>query len=157
MHGLPIARLAVNEPPYILPGTRPLPPPELAGQLTLLAQVDDREAMVELFLRDEVGVPAAAIKQMQAQPAWKSMIAMAPSVLHDARLLGRHEVPSGRLSRIGIPTIVFGGGASFPWLLATARAVADFIPRAEFRLLPDQPHSPAPHVLCPELVSFFRA
>ena len=155
MHGLPITRLAVNEPPYILPGTRPMPPAQLNGQIALLAQIDDREAIVDLFLRDEVGLSAAEVRQIQAQPTWRSMVALAPSVRYDLLMLGRHELPASRLAGIHIPTMVLSGGASYGWIVASAKATSEFIPRAEYRVLPDQPHTPAPHVLCPELVRFF--
>ncbi len=155
MHGLPITKLAVNEPPYILPGTRPLPGPEVNGQLALLAKADDRAGMVELFLREEVGLPGAAVRQMEQSPGWPRMLELAPSTRYDALLLDRHEVPRTRLTGIRIRTLVLAGGASFPWIVTTARTVAGLVPRAELRILPGQAHSPAPDVLCPELVSFF--
>ena len=51
--------------------------------------------------------------------------------------------------------LVVRGGASFPWIGETARRVADAVPGAELVTLPDQPHSPAPEALAPELVRFF--
>jgi len=157
MRGVPIARLAVNEPPYILPGTRPVPPAETNGQLALLAKADDRAGMVELFLRDVVGLPAAAVKQMRQTPGWASMLELAQSTRYDALLLGRHEVPQHRLTGIGIRTLVLAGEASFPWIITTARTIADLVPRAEFVTLAGQAHSPAPEVLCPELIAFFES
>jgi hypothetical protein len=49
------------------------------------------------------------------------------------------------------------GDASFPWIVATARSVADLIPRAEFQMLAGQQHNAAPDVLCPELIHFFSS
>jgi pimeloyl-ACP methyl ester carboxylesterase len=155
MRHLPIDRLAVNEPPYILGGTRPLPPPAMSGQLTLLAQLDDRDAMLELFLRADVGLSAADVRQMREGPAWSALRKLAPSVRLDALLLGRHEMPGPRLLSIGIPTLVLSGTESFDWIRKTARAVADLIPRCELRELAGQDHTPRPHVLGPELMRFF--
>jgi pimeloyl-ACP methyl ester carboxylesterase len=155
MRGLPITKLAVNEPPYILPGTRQLPAPQTNGQLALLAKADDRAGMVELFLSDVVGLPPTAVKQLAQTPGWAPMLALAPSVRYDALLLGRHEVPQHRLTGIGIRTLVLAGGASFPWIVTTARTVADLVPRAELKMLPGQAHNAAPDVLCPELIAFF--
>lgn len=156
-HGLPIARLAVDEPPFILPGTRPFPPPDLNGQLALLAQNGDRAGMIELFLRECVRAPGGVVRQMEQSPQWPAMLAMAPSLRYDALLLGRFELPQARLSGIGIKTLVLAGGDSYDWLITTARTVADLIPRAEYRVLPGQPHMPAPHVVCPHLIDFFLA
>lgn len=113
--------------------------------------------MIELFLRDVVGLPAAAVVQMSGSPGWAQMLELAPSTRYDALILGRHELPQQRLTRIGIRTLVLAGSASFPWIVATARAISDLVPRAEFAMLPGQTHSPAPDVLCPELISFFGA
>ncbi len=157
MRGLPISRLAVNEPPYILPGTRPLAPPDLAGRMTLLVQQGEREAIAELFLREEVGLQAQELAWLKRQRTWPSLVGLAPSALYDLLLLGRHELPANRLGGIHIPTLVLSGSASFPWIVASAKAVAELIPRGRYHVLPDQGHNPAPHILAPELVRFFGA
>jgi pimeloyl-ACP methyl ester carboxylesterase len=155
MRGLPIAKLAVTEPPYILPGTRPVPGPEINGQLLLLDQHGDRTTMIDLFMREIVGLPGGAVRQLEQSPQWLTMLEMAPSLRYDALLMGRFELPQARISSIGVKTLVLAGGASFDWIIATARAVADLIPRAEYQVMPGQQHAPAPHVLCSHLTGFF--
>jgi len=155
MRGLPISRLAVNEPPYILPGTRPLPPPELAGQVTLLAAMNEAEAIADLFLRDELGLPASDIAWLKRQRTWPALVKLAPSVQYDLLLLGRHELPTTRLAGIHIPTMVLSGSASYGWIATSAKVVAEMIPRAEHRVLHDQGHNPMPHILARALLRFF--
>jgi pimeloyl-ACP methyl ester carboxylesterase len=157
MNGLPIAKLAVNEPPYIIPGTRPLPSPETNGQLALLAEHGNRAAMVDLFLRECVGVPGGFVRQMEQSPQWPAMLEVAPSLRYDALLMGRFELPQTRISSIGVKTLVLAGGASFDWIITTARTIADLIPRAEYQVMPGQQHAPAPHIVCQHLTGFFGA
>ena len=53
------------------------------------------------------------------------------------------------------PTLIMDGGASFPFLHASADAIAAVLPHAERRTLPDQGHGATPDVLAPVLVDFF--
>jgi len=156
MRGLPIAKLAVSEPPYILPGTRPMPGPEINGQLLLLSQHGDEAAMIDLFMRELVGLPGGAVRQMEQSAQWPAMLKLAPSLRYDALLMGRFELPQTRIASIGVKTLVLAGGASFDWIISTARTVADLIPRAEYHVMPGQQHNPAPHVVCSHLTGFFQ-
>ena len=55
-----------------------------------------------------------------------------------------------------MPTLVIAGGASLPFLLEAARALADVIPDAQHRILEGQEHNVDPAVLAPVLVEFFN-
>ena len=48
------------------------------------------------------------------------------------------------------------GGASFPFMRGTARALAALIPGARARVLEGQEHNVAPDVLAPVIMKFFR-
>jgi len=55
-----------------------------------------------------------------------------------------------------VPTIVIAGGASFPFMRETARALADALPDGRTRTLEGQEHNVAPEVLAPVLAEFLR-
>jgi pimeloyl-ACP methyl ester carboxylesterase len=155
MHGLPISRLAVNEPPYIVEGTRPRPPLEIADQISARIAAGDREGALRTFFVGQVGLPPAAVEQLEGSPDWPPMLAIAHTAAYDSALTVHSEVPADRLAMLRLPVLVLRGGASFPWIGETARHVADAVPGAELVTLPGQPHSPAPEVITPELVRFF--
>jgi pimeloyl-ACP methyl ester carboxylesterase len=155
MRGLPIRRLAVNEPPYIVEGTRPRPPLKIADKLRDLIAAGDREGALLAFLIEQVGLPVPAVEQMRGSPIWPQMLAIAHTAAYDSALSVHSEIPVERLSGLRMPVLVLRGGASFPWIGETARRVSEAVPDAELVTLPDQPHSPAPEVLAPELVRFF--
>jgi pimeloyl-ACP methyl ester carboxylesterase len=157
MRGLAVRRLAVNEPPYIVEGTRDRPPIEIVDRLRALIAAGDREEALRTFFVDQVGLPEAAVGQMRASPAWPGMLAIAHTTAYDSALTVHSEVPADRLAKLRLPVLVLTGSASYPWIGETARQVADAVPGAELVTLAGQPHSPAPEVLAPELTRFFLA
>ena len=62
-----------------------------------------------------------------------------------------------RAASIKIPTLVMAGGASPAWMQNGARAAAQAVPGAKFRILEGQTHGAALEVVAPVLDEFFRA
>lgn len=155
MGGLRMRRLAVNEPPYIVEGTRPRPPLESANEVRDRIAAGDREGALLGFLIDQVGLPVAAVDQMRGSPIWPQMLAIAHTTAYDSALTVHSEIPVERLARLSMPVLVLRGGASFPWIGETARRVSEALPDTELVTLRGQPHSPAPEILAPELVRFY--
>jgi len=156
MSGAPMRRLAVNEPPFILPGTRTVPPREITARIADLIATNDREGALRTFLLEQVGLPPAAFEQMKSSPAWPRLLAIAHTAAYDSELAGDSALPVAPLSQLSVPTLVLNGTASFPWLAETARALTQALPNARAVHLEGQPHSPAADVLAPALLSFFQ-
>jgi len=158
MSGVSVRALAVNEPPYILNGTRPRPDSKrIASGLRNLIANGDSEGALTLFVTEAVGLPPQALQGMKATPLWAPMIRLAHTTPYDTEMAGDSELPEALLRAIKIPTLVLHGTASFPWIGETASAMAKLIPDAEFKLLEKQRHSPAPDVLAPALIQFFSS
>lgn len=155
--GVPMRRLAVNEPPFIVSNGRALPPADVTSRLEALIAAGDREAALRLFLGTQVGLPEPVLQQMSQSPIWPAMLALAHTVPYDSVLAGTTEFPIASLSAISVPTLVLHGGASFPWIATTARAVAAALPNATLAELEGQPHAPAAAILAPALLGFFLA
>jgi pimeloyl-ACP methyl ester carboxylesterase len=153
--GVPIRRLAVNEPPFIVPDTRPLPPPASTSRIAERIAANDREGALRIFLVEEVGLPPPAFDALKASPMWPRMIALAHTAPYDSEIARDSAVPVASLAMLTIPTLVLNGTASFPWIAETARALVRALPNAQAVHLEGQPHSPAPDVLAPALVQFF--
>jgi pimeloyl-ACP methyl ester carboxylesterase len=158
MRGVSVRALAVNEPPYILEGTRPRPDSKkIVERLRDLIAKGDREGALTVFLTEDVALPAQAVQALKATPSWSRMIGLAHTTPYDTELAGDSELPEASLRGIAIPTLVLHGTASFPWIGETARVIAKLIPGAEFKLLEKQRHTPAPDVLAPALLEFFSS
>jgi pimeloyl-ACP methyl ester carboxylesterase len=137
--GLPITRLAVYEPPFI---------------------VDDaRGEAVEYFMRMGVQVPDDLITQMRAAPMWPAMEALAHTLAYDGEIMGDTMAGSPeRLERWGsleVPVLVIDGGASPAWMRNSARTLSEILPNASYTTLAGQDHGPSASVLGPVLTAFF--
>jgi pimeloyl-ACP methyl ester carboxylesterase len=153
--GVPMRRLAINEPPFIVPGTRPVPPPEITSRIAERIAANDREGALRMFLVEQVGLPPPALDALKASPMWPRMIALAHTATYDSALSVDSALPVASLAKLTLPALVLNGTASFPWIAETARALARALPNAQAVHLEGQPHSPAPDVLAPALVRFF--
>jgi pimeloyl-ACP methyl ester carboxylesterase len=125
-------------------------------QLTELLAADRRGDAVALFMK-YVGMPAEGIEAMRHAPTWPMFEAIAPTLAYDhTAILGKDaSVPIERATHVLVPTLVMNGGASFPFMYETARALSKAMPHAQLRTLEGQDHGPADDVLAPALKEFF--
>jgi pimeloyl-ACP methyl ester carboxylesterase len=154
--GLPITKLALWEPPFILdPNARP-PADQVETYERMIAEGRRGDA-VEYFMTQVVHMPAEFVADARTQPWWPAQEAIAHTLAYDARIMGDYSVPTERASSVKSPTVVLAGGADFPWMRETARALADAIPDGQTRFLDGQGHNVDPTVLAPALIEFFQA
>jgi len=157
MQRLPIDRLAVYEPSYMIAGTRPLPPDDLDERLSALVRQGRRDDAVVLFSTDAVGLPAAVVKGMRAGPVWGRLTALAHTLPYDLAVHHGYRLPTARLAELRLPLLALDGSESFPWIRTTVRAVAQAIPGARHLTLEGKDHSVLQHpeALRSALVEFF--
>jgi alpha-beta hydrolase superfamily lysophospholipase len=154
--GLAIRKLALWEPPYIL-DENSRPPADTARTYTELVSAGRRGEAVEYFMGRVVGLPPEFVAQARNAPWWPAQEALAHTLAYDATIMGDYSLPIERLSSVTTPTLVIDGGASFPWIGETARALAGVLPDAQRRTLEGQTHDVAPEVLAPVLAGFFTS
>jgi pimeloyl-ACP methyl ester carboxylesterase len=154
--GLPMSKLAVYEPPYIVDDTRSRPE-KFAERVGALIAADRRSDAVKLFLTDGPQVPSAVIAAMEASPSWPDMEAIAHTLPYDLAICADQFVPTDRLADIVVSTLALSGGASPEWARNAVAAVAAAIPGAQHASLEGQTHAAADDVLAPVLVQFFAS
>lgn len=151
-----ITRLVLWEPPYILdPNARP-PDDQVARYETMIAEGRRGDA-VEYFMAEVVRMPAEFVAFAKTQPFWAAQEKIAHTLAYDARIMGDYSLPTERAKALTIPTLVLTGGASFPFMHETAKALAEVLPNGRHRVLEGQEHNVAPEVLSPALVEFFAS
>jgi pimeloyl-ACP methyl ester carboxylesterase len=160
-HGLPIAKLALYEPPFIVDDSRPELPRDYVTHLEELVSADRRGDAVEYFMTTAVGVPADMVTEMRSWRRWPSMEALAHTISYDGRMMGDaiagSPEPLQRWESVTIPTLVMDGGASPDWQRNAVRALVDVLPNVRHRTLEGQGHGPADELLAPALIEFFTA
>ncbi|HEV3101595.1 MAG TPA: alpha/beta hydrolase [Candidatus Dormibacteraeota bacterium] len=103
-----------------------------------------------------VGMPAAQIEGMRNAPFWAGMEALAPTLAYDhVGVMGDVTIPTERVARVHVPTLVMSGGNGAPFMLVTAKTLNKVIPDARLRILDGQAHDVHAEALAPVLVEFF--
>jgi pimeloyl-ACP methyl ester carboxylesterase len=153
--GLAIRKLALWEPPFIVDDSRPRPPADTAKTYTEFIAAGRRGDAVEFFMAKVVGLPPEFVAQARTQPWWPAQEALAHTLAYDATIMGDYSLPTEQAAAVTIPTLVIVGGADFPWMRASAQALANIIPGAQTRILEGQGHNVAPEILAPVLANFF--
>ena len=156
--GPKVRKLAIYEAPYDdAPGTAEKWKQYRAEQAELLA-AGRRADAVEHHLK-YVGVPAPALAEMKASPMWAGMEKLAPTLPHDAAVVGDdRSVPVERAAKVQAQALVMDGGASrevMPFMAVSADRIAKAIPNARRRTIEGQAHNASPEALAPVLVEFF--
>jgi pimeloyl-ACP methyl ester carboxylesterase len=152
--GLPVRKLALWEPPYILDATR-RPPIDHVEQLEKMVAEGRRGDAAAYFMREVVQAPAEFVAEARTQPWWAAQEALAHTLAYDARILDDYSLPTGRAESVHVPTLVLAGGADFPWMRDTAQALANALPQGQTRMLEGQGHNVDAAALAPALKEFF--
>jgi pimeloyl-ACP methyl ester carboxylesterase len=146
--GLPIARLALYEPPPFGSSV------DHAASLADLVAAGRRGDAVEYFQRDVVGIPADIVAQMRHASMRPGLEAMAHTLVYEMRILGDTSLP-GQLASIAQPTLVISGQDSMNGLHDTASALVADLPNARHRVLNGLSHNLVPEAIGPLLLEFF--
>src|SRR5215472_1237822 len=159
--GLPITRLALFEPPFVVDDSRPPLPADYVERLDA-AVADGRPGdAAELFLTASVGLPAEAVDGIRQSEFWPVMEAVAPTIGYDGRIMGTTmsgaPLPRERWAAVTVPTLVMYGTGTFPFIIAGTRALAELLPTATLLAVEGEQHSAPAGVLACALRDFARA
>jgi pimeloyl-ACP methyl ester carboxylesterase len=138
-HGLHIKKLALFEPPFIVDDSQPRPPTNLATRYNEMIAAGRRGDAVEYFMTKVVGLPAEFAAQARKAPWWPAQEAMAHTLAYDAAIMGDFSLPIEQAASVTAPTLVIAGEASFPFMRAAARALADALSNGQARILVVRP------------------
>lgn len=162
--GVPAARLALWEPPFILDGTHTPDPPDFQDRIRASISAGKPNDAVKQFMR-AVGVPGIGIFFMRLMPnVWPKLREIAHTLPNDFEALGDTQrggpLPAewrDLLGAIRVPARVLVGGKSPPWMHHANEVVAKAIPGATRGVLPGQMHNVAAKAIAPVLLEFFAA
>jgi pimeloyl-ACP methyl ester carboxylesterase len=156
--GLPISRLALFEPPFVVDNSRPPRPADYVQRLDDLTANGRRGDAVELFLTAAAGMPADAVAGLRQSPFWPTLEAVAHTIAYDGRIMGTTmsgaPLPRDRWAAVTVPILVMHGTGTEPWLISAAHALADLLPTASLQPVPGQQHSATADALAPALRQF---
>lgn len=158
--GVPIARLALFEPPVVVDDGRPPLPEDYVERLDAAIADGRREDAVTLFLTAAVGMPEEFIAGMRESDEWPGLEAIAHTIAYDGRNVG--DTMSGKPLRadlwdhVDIPVLVMHGTGTWPFLITGSQAVAELLPTANLKPVPGENHSTTADVLAAALRKFIK-
>jgi pimeloyl-ACP methyl ester carboxylesterase len=151
--GLPVLKLVLWEPPYNVKG-RPDLPADTASVYRKLVEDGRRGDAVEYFMSKVVGMPAEFVAGARQAPWWAQQETIAHTLAYDATVMGDYTIPEDTARAVGVPTVIFTGGASYPFMQETADVLAGLIPNARHQILPGQQHNVDAGVLAEVILVF---
>jgi pimeloyl-ACP methyl ester carboxylesterase len=155
--GLPVERLALYEPPFLVDDSRPLPAADFEQRLDALVHADRRGDAVKLYMTEGMGAPSFFVNAMRLLPVWSRLKAVAHTLPYDWAILGdtisgKPLTPAWR--QVTAPTLVMAGEKSPLQLRNAAQALADILPFGTHRLLAGQSHNPSMKAQAPFIADF---
>jgi hypothetical protein len=148
--GLPISRLALWEPPFLVEGWG-----EYVSRLGTALDAGRSGDAVEAFMT-QVGMPSQQIAGMRQSPMWPGLEAIAHTLAYDAAVMGDDRLPAGTAA-VEIPTLVLTGTETGAWTDRAAAALLASLPNAEHRVLEGQSHAVDKDVLAAALEHWLAA
>jgi pimeloyl-ACP methyl ester carboxylesterase len=151
MAGLPIARMALLEPPIERDEDRSAQRLFTTDLTNLLAAGRPNRA-VEFYLTG-IGVPDEIIESMRGSASWSAMESVAPTLVYDSLI--SEATSLDLLASVRVPTLVLHSEGSSDDLLGMAATVASALPNGFRRSLAGEWHGISDEVLAPALIDFF--
>lgn len=126
----------------------------LRSKIQSLLDAGKYAAAMKSFL-GRIGMPRAFVSLLPLFPGWKTMRALAPTLMYDIALTSNLP-PVKRVARITTPVHVMVGSKSPVRLQDVAHQLAKAIPGVQMTKFNDQDHMISAKVLLPSLVAFFK-
>jgi pimeloyl-ACP methyl ester carboxylesterase len=128
-------RIVLYEPPMPSPGLDIVP----AETLAQLETTSGAQEILELFYRNALQLPQAAVEAMRGTEIWNARLSAAHTITRELYAATGYRAGE-RLAEITVPVRMLLGTESTAYLRAATAAVAEQIPNAEVVLLQDQAH-----------------
>jgi pimeloyl-ACP methyl ester carboxylesterase len=148
--GVPIARLAVLEPPLREDEDTA---DQLAAELKTLIDAGRASDAVEHF-HQRIGVPTEVLAEMRATQAWTLMTGVAHTLVYDCTIA--EATTSEVLRQVPVRTLVLDSEGSSDNLTGWAARVAARLPDASHTSLAGEWHVVADDILAHVLIEFFN-
>ena len=145
-----LRRMVLYEPPlFIAPADRM--PADLPERLDELLAAGDDDGAVRTFLREGPRSTDVELDDLRGRRAWAQMVAMAPSVPRDTRIVAGFDRDLRRLAQVRTRTLMLVGSESPPRMRKPSEAIADALPDARSEELLGQAHQA--HLLAPDALA----
>lgn len=156
--GLPIDRLVLFEPPFVVDDARPPLPADYVERLDAFVAAGRADEAAAFFMVMAANLPAEMVAGVRQSPFFAPVVGVAHTIAYDGRIMGSTmagtPLPTDRWAKVTMPTLVLHGDGTEPWLAAGARAAAEGLPSASLRPVTGEQHTAPADVLAAVLREF---
>ena len=134
-------------------------PAGVEARLDGLLAAGNREAALETFFREVVGMPEAEFAVYRALPAWQARLAAAHTITRESRGEQAARLDPEQAARITVPVLLVAGGDSPEFLKAGIDTLAAVLPDARIVVIEGQQHIAidlVPAVFADHVLAFLR-
>jgi pimeloyl-ACP methyl ester carboxylesterase len=134
-------------------------PPGVEARLDGLLAAGNREAALETFFREVVGMPEEEFAVYRALPAWQARLAAAHTITRESRAEEANRFDPEQAARITVPVLLLAGGDSPEFLKAGIDTLAAALPDARIVVIEGQQHIAidlVPAVFADHVLAFLR-
>jgi len=135
-----VSQLILYEPP-IFERRREGKAEAIRERMEEALRAGDREQIVTIFLREQIGAPPEALAGMKASPLWPSALAAAHTLPREIQVVNTLRVPAEKLKQCTIPTAMLVGTTSSADLQESLQWVSGLIPSCRVVALEGQGHA----------------
>jgi uncharacterized protein YndB with AHSA1/START domain/pimeloyl-ACP methyl ester carboxylesterase len=153
--GLPITKLVLYEPPFIVDPKDRRPPGDALSDVTKLIAQGRQAAAVHYFMTKVFGMPTLMAFMIRLTPYWKPTLAAANALPYDLTVVGDYTLPP-KTGQLTTPALVVYGNQTQPLLKNAAIALAKTLPKATLKELPGVNHQIATADIVPPVSEFLK-
>jgi len=154
-----IDKLVLYEPPFPVGNPGPIFGPHVPERLDDLLQRGERDALVEIFLREVVGVSEAELQALRRSATWRVRVQAAHTLPREVRMAESYRFDPARLAKVRTPTLFLLGTESPRFMHDSTMAAHAALQNSRVELLPGQGHAAmttAPEMFLAKVLAFLE-
>jgi pimeloyl-ACP methyl ester carboxylesterase len=154
-----IDKLVLYEPPFPVAGPSPIFGPDMPERLDELLRRGERDALVETFLREVVGVSEVELRALRRSSTWRVRVQAAHTLPREVRMAETYRFDPARLAKVRTPTLFLLGTESPRIMHDSTMAAHAALQNSRVELLPGQGHAAmttAPEMFLAKVLAFLE-
>ena len=154
-----IDKMVLYEPPLPLGGPGPMFGVDIPERLDELLRRGERDALVELFLREVVKVTDPELQALRRSSTWQIRLLAAHTLPREVRMAETYHFDASRFSRVRVPTLFLLGTESPRIMHDSTKAAAAALQSSRVEILPGQGHAAmttAPQMFLDKVLGFLE-
>lgn len=149
-----VNKVVMYDPSYVHDEKEKVGYAELSQTIQHLLESNKNKTAMKTFLKG-IGMPGIFVRLLPLFPGWRTMAALAPTLMYDIALT-KDFPPFSRAEQVTVPTHLVVGEKSPLGIKQVAKQLTSAIPNATFEELRRQDHIVSPKALLPVFSSFFK-